>query len=143
MGNFFTHLTYFEQILTVTGIIMVGLGGMAGGIGFLIQSFKKGKNLKTISDFDLFNKQIDGLQKICDSQEKEINELKDDNKKRIGEIGRLQGINEEKDKKVKELSDIIGGRDPETSRFFQLNLDALDKIVKRLDTIDDKIGIKK
>lgn len=125
---------------------IASIGVLIAGAGYGYGQFYKGKNAKTLDDFNLFNTQLDSLKKVCDEQAAQIKVLQEDIKGHTQEIGRLKGINEEKEKKIVELNAILQNRDPALNDFIKMStestkyfLDVVPKIITTIDTIKNSL----
>jgi len=126
---------------------IVALGILIAGAGYGYGQFFKGRDEQTRTDFVLFNTRLESLTKICNDQEKEIQNHKAEITKLHQDIGRLQGINEEKENKIKDLTDLLTNRDPALGEYIKFGREAIiefkQSIIRlnnRLDNIDSKFN---
>ena len=142
-------MSILQSAQIVIGSI-ISLGILLAGAGYAYGQFYRGRDEKTKEDFSLFNTRLDGLQKICNEQEKEIQQHKKDIFDLNKEIGRLQGENTEKEKKVKELTDILANRDPALADFIKWNMEnskmfkpVFEQMIKDIADIKSLLGNKR
>ena len=110
-------LTVFSIASSVVGVV-VFVGLLVAGAGFLYQSFRKGKNQATFEEESRKERVDKTLKDLVDAQERRFQLLETDHKENLKQIGRLQGIIEEQSKQQKWFEGIfISALD----KFFQEN----------------------
>ncbi len=131
-------MNIIQLVLSIVGSI-VSVGILLAGTGYAYAQFTKGKNEKNNEDYKLLTTRVDALQRLCDAQQIDLNNLHQ-------ELGKLKGINEEKDKKITELNAILQNRDPALNEFIKYStestryfLDIVPKIVKQLENITENL----
>lgn len=133
--------------------ILIGVGGLSYAVG----QFKLGRTKKNeeeqkkkseeitnqINVIKLLRDQIDALEKVVENTGRQCSEFKEDIKKLIQEVGRLQGVIESKDKQITELNNIIANRDPALTDYIKFGRETglkaqalLEAIHTRLDVIE-------
>jgi uncharacterized protein HemX len=123
------------EIFTIAGAVVgaiVLLGLLAAGFGFLLQSFRSGKDQKTAEQIridveeDKRKERVDKtLSDLVDAQEKRYVQLEGDHKENIKQIGILTGKIEEQSKQQKWFESIfISALD----KFFRDNPDVAHKL---------------
>ena len=127
-------MTLLELAVTIIGAI-ISLGVLIAGLGYGYGQFFKGRDLKTKEDYDLLDTRITTLQKLCDTQQLELNGHQTEIRNLRQEIGRLQGVNEEKEKKIQELTALLQNRDPQLSDFIKYSREANVEWQKIADNI--------
>jgi len=129
------------SILQISGIVigsLVSIGVLVAGAGYAYSQWFKGKNSKTLEDFQLFNSQIDALNKVCVEQSNQIKVLEIKVKENSIEIEHLRNTN-------KQLSDLLANRDPALAQYMEYGRasieefkDGLREVITKLDDISKK-----
>ena len=121
-----------QIILTVVGLLG-SVGFLAGGIGFLISRFNKGKveeKSDVISSADqlssFWKEQVDGFKEVIKELTAKLEKQKDDHtiemKKVLTELGEVRGQLTAESKQKGEYLAILQNRDPETQKFMEIML---------------------
>lgn len=107
-----------QLVLTIIGILG-SIGLFAGGIGFLLSRFSKGRSeekIDVISSADqltsFWKEQVDGYKTVVAELTEKIRVL-------TGEIGELRGQLQSEKKQTEMLERIFQNRDPETKKFME------------------------
>ncbi len=118
-----------EILLFILGSI-VSLGVLAGGIGYLISKFRSGSkeekaailsSAETLAKF--WEDQATGYKSMMAEKDKSNDEKF---LKLTTELGEIRGQLLEKDKQVKQYLDILQNRDPETKKFNEYVIKAIE-----------------
>lgn len=118
----------FKEIILFIIASIAALGILAGGIGYVISSFKKGgrqERSDVISSAETFAKfwqeQAEGYKSMMESKDikytDQINALS-------REVGELKGQLNAETQQKKEYLDILQNRDPETKKFMEFMVQA-------------------
>ena len=121
-----------QIILTVVGILG-SLGLFAGGVGFLVSKFNKGKSEErtdVISSADqlasFWKEQVDGFKEIIKELTAKLEKQKDDHtnemKKVLTELGEVKGQLTAESKQKAEYLSILQNRNPEMQKFMEIML---------------------
>lgn len=125
-----------QVTLTIIGVLgSVGL--FAGGIGFLISKFNKGKQEErtdVISSADqlasFWKEQVEGFKSVIKELTEKLEKQKDDHtvemKKVLTELGEVRGQLTAESKQKGEYLAILQNRDPETKKFMEIMLKFVD-----------------
>lgn len=125
-----------KTLLLIFGSI-AGIGVLAGGFGYLMSVVKKGSrqkdaelmtNAEQIANF--YKEQTDQYKIIVSEKEAQWAVKEGEWNKRFTdlsrEVGLIKGQLVEKEKQAKEYLDILQNRDPETKKFYELVISAID-----------------
>ena len=125
-----------QIVLTIIGVLgSVGL--FAGGVGYLINRFNKGKTEErtdVISSADqlasFWKEQVEGFKAIVAELTTKIEKQKDEHntemKKVLTELGEVRGQLTSESKQKAEYLAILQNRDPETQKFMEIMLKFVD-----------------
>ncbi len=98
---------------------IVSLGVLAGGIGYLVSQFSKGKgdekkdDLETQNELTLYLKnQVEGYKEIADKQNKKIADMDK-------ELTTFKALIEEKDKTIAKYLEILQNRNPDLEKSLK------------------------
>ncbi len=125
------------SILQIAGIVIgsfISIGTLIAGAGYAYSQWFKGKNSKTIEDFQLFNSQIDALNKVCTEQSSQIRLLEERVKGNTQEIERLNTIN-------KQLSDLLANRDPALKDYMVYARDSIELFKSEVTKVNDTLSL--
>ena len=98
-----------QEIITIGA----GIGVFIAGIGYVVSQFRKGRIDGEMATLDLLSKKVDELEKLSNSQDKEIVNL-------TKKINDLELAIKERDKKIDEYMAILQNRNPQFEAFIQL-----------------------
>ncbi len=121
----------FKQTIILIVSSIASLGVLAGGIGYLVSSFKKGSkkekddvisSAETLTKF--WQEQAEGYKLMNSQREAEWN---DKFQAMSREIGELRGELNAESKQKKEYLDILQNRDPESKKFMEMMINAAEK----------------
>lgn len=98
--------------------IIISLGVLAFGFGYVYSQFKKGKNDRTKTDLETENSlttylknQVEGFKQIAKEQDQKIADLGK-------EISAMRAVLDEKDKTIDKYLAILQNRNPELEQFM-------------------------
>lgn len=127
---------YFKILLSIAAALG-SAGLLIGGTGYVISIFKKGSKQKdsdVLSSADqlssFWKEQVEGFKTIIAELTSKLEKQKDDHniemKKLIDELGQVKGQLNAETKAKSEYLDILQNRDPETKKFMEYMIKAVE-----------------
>lgn len=127
---------YFKILLSIIAAL-TSVGILVGGIGYFVSIFKKGtkqKDTEVISSADqlsnFWKDQVDGFKEVIKELTAKIEKQKDDHnvemKKILSELGEVRGRLGAEVKQKEEYLAILQNRDPETKKFMEYMIKAVE-----------------
>lgn len=129
--NTLTTINVFEAIFA--GVVVLGV--LAAGAGFLIQSFRSGKDQKSNEETTRQDKVDKTLKELVEVQEKRYLQLERDHKENIKQIGILQGTVAEQSKQQKWFESIFVSA---LDKFFKDNPEVANELNGKLKKTGQK-----